>query len=419
MASETVFRKVALDRLSSPDQLDRLITLTSPIGWLAASAVAALLAAIIGWSILGSVPTRVPGSGIFVTRGGQVFDAMASAPGTLTKVAQIGAVVKQGEVVATLDGTQAAQDLEHAGTVLREQETQLAQLVARFEQETSARRAVATQQKDNLQKIIVSAEQRRDFYENLLKGEQTAADQGFLTRRFMQDTRQQMESAEQEGRRARNDLLRIDADELDQKGRQDQEIWHQQEAVNNARRTLDELRIRTSRATEIVSPVAGRVIEIKSGVGTVVASGRSILSIETAGEGLEVILYVPPDQGKKIAPGMEVRLEPANVKKEEYGTLLGRVIDISEFPVSKEGMMAVLQNSQLVTRFSAQGAPYAARVRLIVDANTPSGYAWSAGSGPPVQVSSGTTATAEITVHRQAPISLVLPLLRQTTSLGE
>jgi HlyD family secretion protein len=115
---------------------------------------------------------------------------------------------------------------------------------------------------------------------------------------------------------------------------------------------------------------------------------------------------------------MEVRIEPATVKKEKFGTLLGHVLGISEFPVTAEGMTAILQNPQLVTRFSAQGAPYAARVGLVADTGTASGYAWSAGRGPPTALSSGTTATAEITTRTQAPIALVLPLLRDRTGVG-
>src|SRR6516162_4779951 len=71
--SENIFRKVALERLSSPEQLDRLITLSSPIGWAALAALAALLAAVVAWGIFGGVPTRVEGAGILVTRDGHVF----------------------------------------------------------------------------------------------------------------------------------------------------------------------------------------------------------------------------------------------------------------------------------------------------------------------------------------------------------
>ena len=39
-----IFRKVALERLSSPEQLDQLMQVTSPKGWLALAGLGALLA---------------------------------------------------------------------------------------------------------------------------------------------------------------------------------------------------------------------------------------------------------------------------------------------------------------------------------------------------------------------------------------
>jgi HlyD family secretion protein len=410
-----IFRDVALERLSSPDQLDRLIVITSPAGWVAATALFALLLAVVAWSILGSVPTRVGGEGILVTRGGQLFDAMAGAAGTLVTVVPIGTQVHPGDVVATLDNTQGEQDLDHARNVLREQEGELTQVTERFDREMAARRGVNAQQRDNLQQTIATAEQRRVFYQQVLVAEAPVVERGFITRRFEQENRQQMAEAERDMRTARNQLLRLDADELDQRDRRDEEVWRQQEAVNAARRTLEELEIRLSRNTRITSPIAGQVTEIKAPAGTVVAPGKSILSIETGGEGLELVLYVPPEQGKTIAPGQEVQIALSTFKKEEFGALLGHVIDVSEYPISTEGMMAVLQNAQLAKQFSVHGAPYAVRVGLVA---APSGYAWTAGSGPPVRLSSGTTATAEITVRRQRPIALVVPLLRKVTGLG-
>lgn len=414
----SIFRNAALERLSSPEQLDRLITLASPFGWAALCALALLLTVIVGWGLVGTIPTRVEGAGILVTRGGQVYDAMAPSAGTLTDVAAIGAKIEKGDVVARLDDTEGGEDLQHARSVLAEQEQMLAELSARLDAEIAARARVDAQQRNNLQDIIASAEQRRAFYAGQLRDEEPVVQQGFITKRFVQDTRQQMEQAAQEGRRARNDLLRINAEELDQKGRRDADVWHQQQAVNTARRTVEELQTRLDRSTRIVSPMAGHVTEIKAVVGTVVGLGKPILSIETAGEGLELMLYVPPDHGKEIVPGMQVRIEPATVKKEEFGTLIGRVLSVSEFPISAEGMMATLHNSQLITRFSSRGAPYAVRVALTPDATSPSGYAWTSVKGPPVALTSGTTAAAEITVREQAPIALVVPLLRDQIGTG-
>jgi HlyD family secretion protein len=150
----------------------------------------------------------------------------------------------------------------------------------------------------------------------------------------------------------------------------------------------------------------------------VVETGRPVLSIEAAGNSLGLMLFIPAEQGKKVAPGMEVQIEPATVKREEYGTLVGRIIDVSAFPTSPAGMLAMLDNSQLVRLFSAHGAPYAARAELVADDVNPSGYAWSRGAGPPIPLSAGTTAIASVTVKRQAPVTLVLPLLRRWLGPG-
>ena len=58
-----IFRKVALERLSSPEQLDQLMQVTSPRGWLALGAFGALLLTALGWSVLGSIPTDATGEG--------------------------------------------------------------------------------------------------------------------------------------------------------------------------------------------------------------------------------------------------------------------------------------------------------------------------------------------------------------------
>src|SRR4051812_36008729 len=131
-ASERIFRKVALERLSSPEQLDQLVPLTSPIGWTAVLAIAAILAAAVGWSIFGMLPTSVKGAGILVSRGGHVFDAMAPFSGTLISVAEIGTVVKKGDHLASLDDTELRQNLRHGEEVVREKQADLASLTQNF-----------------------------------------------------------------------------------------------------------------------------------------------------------------------------------------------------------------------------------------------------------------------------------------------
>src|SRR5258708_13970800 len=54
-----------------------------------------------------------------------------------------------------------------------------------------------------------------------------------------------------------------------------------------------------------------------------------ICLIEIAGQVLEATIYMPSDRGKTIRPGMEVRVEPATIKREEYGAIVGKVVAIS------------------------------------------------------------------------------------------
>jgi hypothetical protein len=99
---KSIFRKVALERLSSPDQLDQLMRVTNRRGWLALVALTGLIVTAVVWGFLGTVATKVSGSGILVTRGG-LSGVLVSHPGEITNIhVGIGDVVERGQVVATL-----------------------------------------------------------------------------------------------------------------------------------------------------------------------------------------------------------------------------------------------------------------------------------------------------------------------------
>ena len=76
-----IFRKSALEKLTSPEQLDQAITITNPRSWLAVVGIALTIAAALTWGIWGSVPTRVDGSCIIMHRDGSIFAAEAYGAG--------------------------------------------------------------------------------------------------------------------------------------------------------------------------------------------------------------------------------------------------------------------------------------------------------------------------------------------------
>jgi len=65
-----IFRKAALDRLASPDQLDQLMQVTSPRLWIALAGFALLLALALLWSLAGTVSDNVDGQGVLLRENG-------------------------------------------------------------------------------------------------------------------------------------------------------------------------------------------------------------------------------------------------------------------------------------------------------------------------------------------------------------
>ena len=55
----SIFRKVALDRIASPDQLDVVLRIVSPTDWLLYLAIVSILVAFVGWSLLGTLAQRI------------------------------------------------------------------------------------------------------------------------------------------------------------------------------------------------------------------------------------------------------------------------------------------------------------------------------------------------------------------------
>jgi hypothetical protein len=61
-----LFRKAALERLSSPERLDQSIQVMRSRGWLALAALGLFLLAVVAWALFGNIPMFVEAQGILV-----------------------------------------------------------------------------------------------------------------------------------------------------------------------------------------------------------------------------------------------------------------------------------------------------------------------------------------------------------------
>jgi hypothetical protein len=101
---KSLFRQTALERLSSPEQLDQLVRVTHPLGWLALLALSLVLLGAILWGILGSLPVQVVGQGLLLSAGG-LHDVVSPATGQIVELdSGAGDVIQAGQIVARISG---------------------------------------------------------------------------------------------------------------------------------------------------------------------------------------------------------------------------------------------------------------------------------------------------------------------------
>jgi HlyD family secretion protein len=417
--SQEIFRAAALEQLSSPEQLDQLIDVTRPADWIGALIIGVSLLALLAWGVVGRIPTRASGEGILVSDAGGVVDAISAGPGRIDSVdVAVGDRVSKGQVIARVLQTDAEQRLRDAAEALKEREREQDELAAAIKRELEIKAADMAAQKTGLGQGIAAALDHAAYLVKEIAGVEGLNAKGLVTLRELEGLRADLAATRQRITDAQNEIQRLDGQIRETETQRDLDRLAQEFKVNEARRETGALAGAIARNSKLLSPIDGRVFEIKVSAGGVLAAGTPVAAIEPEGASLEAIVYVPADRGKTIEPGMEVRIEPSAIKREEYGTMLGKVASVSEFPVTPEGMGAVLHNDALVRRFSLAGAPYAVRIALEPDGANVSGYRWSSGRGPPIRLSAGTLARAEVTTREQPPLDLVVPILKRVSGTG-
>jgi HlyD family secretion protein len=407
-----IFRKVSLDRLSSPEQIDYLIETTSPYAWASLLALFLILGAAAIWGFLGRIDTTVPGQGAIVRRGG-VYNIVTKAMGQVTEIhVRVGDMVKTGQVVAHLsqpelmDKLQAAQE-ELLGAKRAHQRSGDARIKADM-----ATQATVKQQYAAMELQIRNARDQIKLAREQVPVDEQLLAKGLITKQAAIQNLQKIAQLEGEITRAQAQISQIRSDEIAVNNRNDQSSLEYSSRIDGLNWNVRFLEQELKRSSNVTAANSGRVVEIKVTPGTVVGAGSPILSIESAAPKLEAMVYVPASEVKEIKPGMQAQVSPSGVRREEYGYLIGKVDSVGEFPATAEAIVSVFQNETFAKALLNFGPVTEVRVLFIDNPSTVSGLQWSSPKGPPSMVSSGSVCMAQIVTLQQRPIDLVIPYLR-------
>ena len=100
---QDLYRKSSMEKLSNPEQLDKAITVSSPMSWLALIGVALIILAAAVWSVKGTLPTIENAQGVIVSPigAGAVY---AEQSGTVKKIhVKVGDKISSETEIATVE----------------------------------------------------------------------------------------------------------------------------------------------------------------------------------------------------------------------------------------------------------------------------------------------------------------------------
>lgn len=434
--SNEIFRKVSLERLSSPEQLDQSFAVTSPRAWYALLAVGCILCVTLLWGVFGSLPVKTDGHGMIMksygvynithTEGGQVSDIKVSV-GDNVKRGDVVARIEQPELVVQINNlTEPLEQLKgleisDAGSIkqIENPSPELAELYDLLWKIKEARAVLAdeAEARYKLDLARVQEKYRQDYYDKMRQ----LYEKGAISAQDLTQASEDLEVARLEAEEAAAQLSgKLGQAQLNIQLLEEKYVATKAMKVAELEQTLTRLQDELSKKMEIVSRFDGRVLEVQAKKGDIVQPGTSLVSLERTGNTvkLEVVLYVKAEEGKNIRPGMEAQISPSTVKKEEYGFMLGRVVSLSEYPATTRGMMMTLGSQELVSSLSGGSALLEVRLDVVTDDSTVSGYKWSSSQGPPMIINSGTLCTGTVTISEARPISMVIPIVKKTLSVN-
>jgi HlyD family secretion protein len=366
---QSLFRKAALAKMQSPERLDTLLPVTSPVGWLLLLTIGFVLLVTVVWGYTGTIIRTTTGEGILVRNADMgIMSIGGQGSGAIEEVLiQVGDEVKKGTPIFKLDLAQTHEQLVRSRDAL----------AALMKQEEAQR----SEEADRLKILQEKLANQESLYER-----------GLLTKSPVLDTKTAIYELESR-QYARTQQI------LDQ----------------NAR--IADLEIRLKQEGIVRSPFDGEVLEVAVNLGDYAQPGRLLARFQSLEGNEDALVFVPAGDGKKVKPGMRIRISPSTVKPEEFGYIQGTVRSVSMYPISKDEMMTELGNEITVERILRGGEVIALIATLETDPKSPSGFKWSSATGPDISVEGGTLCTASIVLERERPITLVLPFLKKLLGL--
>lgn len=467
-----MFRKQALDHLSSPEQLDQLLQVVSRRSWLPLLVLSGGMLVAMAWAIFGKIPVTVEGNGILIHPGTVKFIQSPSFGRVSTVLVEVGDDVVVGQLLAEIIQPQLQEKIKQEEARLKDLETRHERLmdlrIDRVQQEKNSiaqkreriEKRISTigiaahdqkmksdeyfnKQKGGLEQLNVKTKElgeerdRRltDIYV-LLNDQLISKERALLAKQNALDSNVKLADIElrlnaiglnrleatalYEERRDRikglqgelEDLLAL---ELKLKLDFDEKKNEGQLRINESKATIELYETELELKSELKSIHSGEILEISIYAGQIVSEGQQLGAIDVSHSEDELIAvaFFEVRHGKIIEKKHPADVSPVTVLRERYGSMIGEVTDVTILPATAAAATNLIGNAEKARLMTQGGDKIQIKVKLRL-CDTDTGFCWTSVDGPPdVSISAHTTVKVRVIIEERAPISFLLPILKE------
>ncbi len=327
--------------------------------------------------------------------------------------------VKKGDLIATVGHPLRMLKVDTKKDILNKLEEKYEKLEYQFKNDLSLAFGTIQREKNEVKAQIKSLLVKIQNIKHKIFNQKKLHKKGLITYQTLLKSEELLVKTENDLRKVKNVLVLKNVEAFGKKRAREDKLENLKQSILSEKRDLRELVKNLKLENEIKSTYDGKIFEIAVSQGSIIDSGTNIAVIEKNSDknDLEVVFFVSAMKGKMIKKDFVAQVSPSVVKKEEFGFIQSSVRYVSSFPATRDALMNILNNSELVNSYLKNGPPIVIYAKLEKNSETFSGFKWSSSKGPDIHITSGTLSLVEVTVKRQAPITLVIPMIKKGLGL--
>jgi len=150
-----------------------------------------------------------------------------------------------------------------------------------------------------------------------------------------------------------------------------------------------------------------KIVEMNSTVSPGTQVAINIINDESSGS-KEILAYVPYSIAVNFKVGMQAQVTPSNLKREEYGYMVGTITRIGSSTITMDSIRAAMGTEKYVSALGLTGTEVEVRIRINADSSSKNGFEWSNKKGATAEVSTGTVCNIQVITKSKKPIEMFL-----------